>query len=194
MRLEEILAKRSGNKCELCKSETNLTVYEVPPQDQSSEDNSMMICSKCLAQVNKKEELDSNHWNCLTESMWSEVPAMQVVSWRMLNRLRNESWAADNIDMMYLDDDRLAWAKATGDHENDASVDLHKDAYGAILQSGDTVILTRSLDVKGSTLNAKLGTVVRNIRLVENNTEQIEGKIEGQTIVILTKYVRKQGG
>jgi protein PhnA len=36
-------------------------------------------------------------------------------------------------------------------------------------------------------------TVVKNIRLVEGNTEQIEGKIEGQSIVILTKYVRKQG-
>jgi protein PhnA len=42
-------------------------------------------------------------------------------------------------------------------------------------------------------MNAKMGTVVKNIRLVEENTEQIEGKIEGQTIVILTKYVRKQG-
>ena len=37
-----------------------------------------------------------------------------------------------------------------------------------------------------------MGTVVKNIRIVEDNTEQIEGKIEGQTIVILTKYVRKQ--
>jgi protein PhnA len=33
--------------------------------------------------------------------------------------------------------------------------------------------------------------VVKNIRLVADNTEQIEGKIEGQTIVILTKYLRK---
>ncbi len=153
-----------------------------------------MICDKCLAQIEKKEELDSKHWACLTESMWSEVPGIQVVSWRMLNRLRNESWATDNLDMMYLDDERLAWAKATGDHENDATVDLHKDANGNVLQSGDSVILTKSLDVKGSTLNAKLGTVVKNIRLVENNTEQIEGKIEGQVIVILTKYVRKQNG
>jgi len=111
----------------------------------------------------------------------------------MLNRLRNESWAAENLDMLYLDDEQLAWAKASGDHEMDASVDLHKDANGAVLQSGDSVVLTRSLDVKGSTLNAKMGTVVKNIRLVDNNTEQIEGKIEGQTIVILTKYVRKQG-
>ena len=60
--------------------------------------------------------------------------------------------------------------------------------------SGDSVVLIKSLDVKGSTLTAKLGTVVKNIRIVEDNTEQIEGKVEGQQIVILTKYVRKQQG
>ena len=52
--------------------------------------------------------------------------------------------------------------------------------------------LIKDLDVKGSTLNAKIGTAVRNIRLVHNNTEQIEGKIDGQQIVILTKFVKKQ--
>jgi protein PhnA len=111
----------------------------------------------------------------------------------MLNRFRNESWASDALDMMYLDDERLAWAKATGDHDNDNTVDLHRDCNGAILETGDTIVLTKSLDVKGTTLNAKMGTVVKNIRLVPENTEQIEGKIEGQVIVILTKYVRKHG-
>ena len=191
MKLDDLLRQRSDNKCELCKSATNVAMYEVPPQDQSNADNTILICSKCLAQIEKREELNSAHWNCLTEAMWSEVPGVQVAAWRMLNRLRNESWAADNLDMMYLDDERLAWAKATGDHENDGSVDLHKDCNGAQLQTGDSVVLIKSLDVKGSTLNAKMGTVVKNIRLVEENTEQIEGKIEGQTIVILTKYVRK---
>ncbi|MEK7225646.1 MAG: alkylphosphonate utilization protein, partial [Bacteroidota bacterium] len=141
----------------------------------------------------KKEEPDSAHWQCLTTSMWSEVPAVQVMAWRMLNRLRNESWAAEQLDLMYLDDEKLAWAKASGDHESDGSVDLHRDCYGAILQSGDNVVLTKSLDVKGSTVNARVGTVVRNIRLVPDNKEQIEGRIEGQQIVILTKYLRKQG-
>jgi protein PhnA len=192
MKLEDQLLQRSGKQCELCQSGDNISMYEVPPQDRSNEDNTIMICNKCLAQIDKKEELDSKHWNCLTTSMWSEVPGIQVVSWRMLNRLRAESWAMDNLDMIYLDDEKLAWAKATGDHENDSSVDLHKDSNGQVLQAGDTVVLTKSLDVKGSTLNAKMGTVVKNIRLVENNTEQIEGKIEGQVIVILTKYVRKQ--
>ena len=101
-------------------------------------------------------------------------------------------WAADNLDMLYLDEETLAWAKKTGDHESDGAVYLHKDSNGAVLQNGDSVVLTKSLDVKGSSLNAKMGTVVKNIRLVADNTEQIEGRIEGQVIVILTKYVRKQ--
>lgn len=193
MKLETTLLARAENKCELCGSTDAIQLYEVQPQDSSNEENCLVACSKCVAQADKKEELDSEHWKCLTTSMWSEVPAVQVTAWRILNRLRTESWAADQLDMLYLDDEKLAWAKATGDHENDGSVDLHKDANGNILQQGDTIVLTKSLDVKGSTLNAKMGTVVKNIRLVENNTEQIEGKIEGQVIVILTKYVRKQG-
>lgn len=192
MKLDEILLQRSEGKCELCKSEGDIQLYEVLPQPGRNEDNCVMICNDCRMQIDKKAELDSSHWSGLSETMWSEVPGIQVISWRMLNRLRHESWAMDYLDMLYLDDERLAWAKASGDHENDASVDLHKDCNGQVLQNGDSVVLTKSLDVKGSTLNAKMGTVVKNIRLVEDNTEQIEGKIEGQLIVILTKYVRKQ--
>lgn len=193
MKLEQLLAQRSGGNCELCGAAGNTTLYEVPPQDQREPENCIMACPRCIAQIGKKEELDKGHWNCLTTSMWSEALAVQVVSWRMLNRLRDESWAADALDMMYLDETALAWARATGDHEGDASVDLHRDCNGQVLQTGDSVVLIKSLDVKGSTLNAKMGTVVRNIRLVPDNTGQIEGRIEGQVIVILTKYVRKQG-
>ncbi len=193
MTLEERLFARSENKCELCASRTNLSIYELPPTTGSTGENSIVVCEKCLNQLQKKEEPDSKHWACLTTSMWSEVPAVQVVAWRMLNRLRDESWAADNLDMMFLDEALLTEAKLTGDHEGDAHVHLHKDANGNLLHTGDTVILTKSLDVKGSTLNAKMGSVLKNIRLVEENTEQVEAKVEGQVIVILTKYVRKQG-
>lgn len=193
MKLIEQLQQRSDNKCELCQSGNTLKVYEVLPQTSSDANDNIYICETCQSQIDKKAELDSAHWKFLSDTMWSEVPGIKVISWRMLHRLKNESWAMDNLDMMYLDDETLAWAKATGDHENDAAVDLHKDCNGTLLQGGDTVVLIKSLDVKGSTLNAKMGTVVKNIRLVEENTEQIEGKIEGQVIVILTKYVRKQG-
>lgn len=167
-------------------------MYEVPPQTGGYEENTILICDKCLAQIEKKEELDNNHWSVLTTSMWSEVPGVQVVSWRMLNRLKNETWASEALDMMYLNDERLAWAKATGDHENDATVELHRDANGAQLHDGDTVVLTKSLDVKGTSIKAAVGTVIRNIHLVKDNIEQIEGRIEGQMIVVLTKYVRRQ--
>jgi protein PhnA len=192
MKLEEQLQQRSGNQCELCKSAGTLKVYEVAPAPRSDADDNILICDTCRAQIERKAELDASHWTFLSETMWSEIPGIQVVSWRMLNRLKHESWAMDSLDMMYLSDENLAWAKATGDHDNNDAVELHKDSNGNLLQNGDTVILTKSLDVKGSTLNAKMGTVVKNIRLVEDNTEQIEGKIEGQLIVILTKYVRKQ--
>lgn len=192
MKIEEKLAARSGNVCELCTASTPLNVYDVPPTASNLPNREIFICETCLNQIEKKEELNAKHWNCLSTSMWSEVLPVQVVSWRMLNRFRNESWAADNLEMMYLDDETLEWAKATGDHEGDGSIDLHKDCNGNILVGGDTVTLIKDLDVKGSTINAKIGTAVRNIRLVHDNTEQIEGKIDGQQIVILTKYVKKQ--
>lgn len=182
---------RSNNQCELCSSTKNLGIYDVPPNPQQGIEDSIFVCEKCSAQLNKKEALDPFHWDCLTDAMWSEVPAVQVVAWRLLSRLSSESWAVDAKDMLYFDDETLAWAKATGDHENSSEIEFHKDSNGNLLQNGDSVVLIKSLDVKGSSLNAKLGTVVRNIRLVHDNTEQIEGKIEGQTIVILTKYLRK---
>lgn len=192
MKLEEILLNRSAHACELCGSKESVQVYEVPPQDHHYEENCIIVCGKCFAQIEKKEPLDEAHWKVLTETMWSEVPGVQVMAWRMLNRLRKESWAVDQLDMLYLDEEKLSWAKATGDHENEGEAELHIDSSGNYLQDGDTIILTKSLDVKGTSLNAKMGTIVKNIRLVRDNTEQIEGKIEGQMIVILTKYVRKQ--
>jgi protein PhnA len=109
----------------------------------------------------------------------------------MLNKLKNIGWANDLLDMAYLDDDTLTWAKAGMDDNEQTAVLKHVDCYGAELQKGDAVVLVKTLDVKGATFSAKMGTVVRNIRLVEDNVEQIEGKVNGSQIVILTKYVRK---
>ncbi len=193
MKIEEVLKQRSGNLCELSGTADNLRIYEVPFAKNKGADSSILISEKCLNQIEKKELPDSKFWeSILPTAMWSEVPAVQVVAYRMLNRFRNESWASDALDMIYLDDDNMEWAQASGDHLGDGNVQLHMDSNGNILQGGDTVTLIKDLDVKGSSLNAKIGTAVRNIRLVHDNHEQIEGKVEGQTIVILTKYVKKQ--
>ena len=52
-------------------------------------------------------------------------------------------------------------------------------------------MLTQQLNVKGASFMAPKGTIVRKIRLVPDNPEQIEGKINNDTIVILTKFVKK---
>ncbi|RYY94550.1 MAG: PhnA protein, partial [Chitinophagaceae bacterium] len=102
MKLEDVLKARSGGNCELCTGSNDVQLFEVQPQDGRDAENCIMACAKCRAQVEQKEELDAAHWRVLGETMWSEVPGVQVTAWRMLNRLRNESWAADNLDMLYL--------------------------------------------------------------------------------------------
>ena len=109
----------------------------------------------------------------------------------MLSRLKSEGWPQDLLDMLYLDDDNLAWAKATGEGRDQEDVVKHIDSNGTVLENGDTVVLIKDLEVKGANFTAKRGTSVRNIRLVHDNPEQIEGKINGQGIVILTQYVKK---
>lgn len=186
----QLLLDRSNNCCELCKLPGELSVYTVTPSHQPN--NEIIICATCLNELHKGAQTNGAYWRFLTETMWSEISAVQVMAWRILSLLKNESWAADNLDMLYLDDETLNWAKAGLDDMGTDPVEVHKDSLGAELLNGDTVVLTRSLDVKGSSLNAKMGTVVKNIRLVADNTDQVEGKIEGQQIVILTKYLRKQ--
>ena len=93
--------------------------------------------------------------------------------------------------MCYLDDDSRAWAKADGSGTNPDEAIVHIDSNGNVLEAGDTVVLIQDLKVKGANFTAKRGTAVRRISLVHDNAEQIEGKVDGQHIVLLTKYVKK---
>ena len=187
MSLEKDLELRSEGKCELCGSVKALQVYEIPPVSSSNTNEYVYICKTCKDQINENDKVDANHWRCLNDNMWSQVPAVQVMSWRMLNRI-NEGWTRDLLEMLYLDDDTLTWAKANGDGEEKL---VHKDSNGNILQNGDTVTLIKNIDVKGANFTAKRGTAVRRISLVADNPEHIEGKVEGQQIIILTKFVKK---
>lgn len=193
MQLIDILKERSNNTCEICNDTNQLSIYFPFPAEQNEQNKAIYICQKCTLQIDKKEDLAAAHWQeHLPVAMWSEQAVIQAVAWRMLQRFKDAAWAQDNIDMLYLDDEWMEFAKASGDHESDATVDLHRDSFGVQLQHGDTVILNKTLDVKGSSLKATVGTVIKNIKLVPDNTAQIECKVEGQTIIILTQYVRKQ--
>ena len=191
MSLEQQLRERSGSACELCGATDSLQVYEVPPVSSGGFDGSILACKTCVEQIENPEKTEFNHWRCLNESMWSEQNAVKVVAWRMLSRLRSEGWPQDLLDMLYLDDEALTWAKATGEGIEETEKIIHRDANGAILEAGDNVVLIKDLKVKGSSMVAKQGTIVRKISLDHTNAEYIEGKVDGQQIVIITKYVKK---
>ncbi len=191
MSLIKKLQERSDSKCELCSNTENLQVYSLPPNAKETIDDSILACKTCVDQIENPDNVDVNHWRCLNDSMWNENAVVQVVAWRMLSRLKKEGWPQDLLDMMYLDDENLKWAQATGEGEEESEKIIHRDVNGVVLQVGDTVVLIKDLKVKGSSMVAKQGTAVRKISLDRDNAEFIEGKVGPTQIVIITKYVKK---
>ena len=118
MSIDKKLYERSGSKCELCGSSDDLKIY-LTKEEAMSVDNSILVCTTCKNQIENVTTTDPNHWRCLSDSMWNENKPVQVVAWRMLNRLRAEGWPQDLLDMMYLDDETLVWAAATGEGEDE---------------------------------------------------------------------------
>lgn len=190
MSLEQELMKRSSSQCELCSSKEDLQVFEVSDAPAGADEH-ILICNTCKEQIEDPEKIDPNHWRCLNDSMWSTVPAVQVMAWRMLTNLRGEGWPQDLLDMMYMEVDVKTWAEAGLNQEPETEGILHTDSNGVPIESGDSVVLIKDLPVKGSSMVAKRGTAVRRVSLVHDNAEQIEGKVDGQQIVILTKFVKK---
>ena len=186
MSLLSALEERSENKCELCYATDGLVAMTVPPKATEATENQIVLCPTCKTNIDNPEEADTNHWRCLNESMWSQVPAVQVMAYRLLDNLKTEDWALDLKNMLFLDEETLEWAQAT----NSETV-VHKDSNGHVLANGDAVVLIQDLKVSGGGFTAKRGTAVKRIRLVPDNANHIEGKVEGQQIVILTQYVKK---
>ncbi len=191
MSIEKELHARSESKCELCSATENLGVFEVPPGPNGSVDECVLVCETCREQIENPDKVEVHHWRCLNDSMWSQVPAVQVVVWRMLKRLSSEGWSQELLETLYLDESTQVWAQATGEGKSDEVAVKHIDSNGTVLNAGDAVTLIKDLPVKGASFTAKRGTVVRGISLVADNPEHIEGRVSGHHIVILTKFVKK---
>ena len=170
--------------CQLCSADAPLAAFDVTGGPAEA---SIQICATCRDQI--AGELDPNHWRCLATAMWSETPAVQVQAARLLKRLDGEDWARDLAEQLWLDEETQAWVDAMPAAPGHFG---HKDSNGAPLMAGDTVVLIKDLPVKGAGFTAKRGTAVRNISLVADNPEHIEGRVEGQRIVILTKFVKRK--
>lgn len=66
-----------------------------------------------------------------------------------------------------------------------------KDANGNVLENGDSVQLIKDLKMKGSNTTFKIGTVMKGIRLTDNE-EEIECREGKTTIVLKTCFVKKR--
>jgi protein PhnA len=187
MSIAQELLDRADNQCELCDSTALLRQYDVPSDEPR--EASIVICGDCAAQLEDGVELDANHWYCLQGSIWSEVAAVKVLSWRLLHRLRGESWARELFEQAYLTEDEQAWANegvAQTSHVGPPTL----DSNGQQLQDGDAVTLVRNLDVKGTNFVAKQGTRVKNIRLTDD-PGHVEGKVNGVMLVLKTEFLKK---
>jgi protein PhnA len=183
MNTEKELIARSGGVCELCGSSEGLSALEVAPSDGSSE-QSIYVCENCKSQI-ESGELDESHFNCLNDAMWSETPAVKVMTYILLNKLGRQ----DLLDMIYLDDAEKKW----GDSALNAVANkiVHKDANGVILSAGDSVVILKDLEVKGAGFTAKRGTTVTRIALPADIDDHIEGRVNGTKIYLKTEFLKK---
>ena len=184
MSISQELKSRNQDVCELCNTEAATIEYTVSPKADDSIENQVAICEICLAKMEDKNA--GFYWRCTEGSIWSPYPSVQALSYRIMNTYKEEVWASDLIASIDLDEATVQWAMSAFE-----VAEVHKDAYGNILENGDTVVLTQALNVKGTNFTASKGTVVKKIKLVHDNPEQIEGKINDQVIVILTKFTKK---
>ncbi|MCW8409938.1 zinc ribbon domain-containing protein YjdM [Legionella sp. PATHC035] len=84
------------------------------------------------------------------------------------------------------------WAKDAADEQSQNEQRIIKDAHGQVLQDGDTVTVIKDLKIKGSSQVVKVGTKVKNIRLVEGDHD-IDCKIEGIGAMKLKSQFVKKG-
>lgn len=82
------------------------------------------------------------------------------------------------------------WA-TTEKQTTESQEKIIKDAHGNILQDGDTITVIKDLKIKGSSQVVKVGTKVKNIRLVEGDHD-IDCKIEGiGAMKLKSQFVKK---
>lgn len=107
------LARRCKSKCEICESGgIKLLPFEVEPKPAEPDfDCCIMVCESCAEQISNPKKLQvGEHWRCLAQVVWSEIPAVQVVAVRLLKRLaETQDWARETLDQVFLDEPIEEW-------------------------------------------------------------------------------------
>jgi protein PhnA len=109
------LARRAKSHCEITGiGGVPLQPWEVPPvPDYPDLDRTVLICSEVAEALDNPDTLAGPRWHCLAERLWSDVPAVQVLAWRMLAHLaESDHWAREALEQADLAPDTLAWAQS----------------------------------------------------------------------------------
>lgn len=105
-------------------------------------------------------------------------------------------YAYETLDMLVCPECGHEWRPVAGDidthHKEESKSAVVTDANGNALADGDTVTVIKDLKVKGSSLVVKVGTKVRNIRLVDGDHD-IDCKIDGLGAMKLKSCFVKKG-
>jgi len=109
------LARRAKSRCEITGAAgVKLWPYEVPPVGAEPDiERTILVSEECLDMLEHPQRLSGRKWQCLSEAVWSDLPAVQVTAWRMLRELaKREDWAREALEEVFLDPEIEEWAMA----------------------------------------------------------------------------------
>ena len=113
-RFTKDLVRRSRSRCELCgQGNHRLSIMELEPlTPEPSPENSLFLCDSCIKQINDPKKMNPHHWRFLSKTIWSDLPALQVLSIRILRRLvlKKEVWATELLDSVVIEEKILDWS------------------------------------------------------------------------------------
>ncbi|NLF55381.1 MAG: alkylphosphonate utilization protein [Thauera phenolivorans] len=103
----------------------------------------------------------------------------------------NSEYTYEDGEMYVCPECAHEWPRAAAETAAGEAEKVFKDANGNVLQDGDSVTVIKDLKVKGSSLVVKVGTKVKNIRLVEGDHD-IDCKIDGiGAMKLKSEFVKK---
>lgn len=101
------LTRRAKSKCELTgASGVPLHIHEIAPVPNQPEiSRCLMLCDDAIDQIKQPDLIQPDQWRHLGELIWSEIPAVQIMTCRILTFIaHHEKWAQDILDEAYLEE------------------------------------------------------------------------------------------